>query len=160
MVDTESLKRMEREQKAPTARLAPPLAGESPRPVYAGYIGALHGAVNTWIGTPYLFGGIDHQGIDCSAFVRAVFRQAVNMELPRNSGEQYLLGQTIQQPFLAAGDLVFFDTLDRGRVTHVAVYLGSDEIAHASSSKGVTRTDLRSKYFQRAYVGSKRILEP
>jgi cell wall-associated NlpC family hydrolase len=71
-----------------------------------------------------------------------------------------LLGRTVAQPTLAAGDLVFFDTLDRGRVTHVAVYLGEGEIAHASSSKGVMRTTLAGKYFQRAYVGSKRILAP
>jgi cell wall-associated NlpC family hydrolase len=54
--------------------------------------------------------------------------------------------------------MLFFDTLDRGQVTHVAVFLGEGKFAHASSSKGVTRAVLSEKYYQRAYWGSRRIL--
>lgn len=122
-----------------------------------GWRAALDAAVDHWIGTPYRLGGTTRRGIDCSAFVGAVYREAFSIELPRNSRAQYRIGESIRPDELAPGDLVFFDTLDRGRVTHVGIYLGDDVFAHASSSKGVTRAQLSKRYYQRAWVGARRL---
>jgi len=139
--------------------LAPaPLPGDPPVALFSGWQKALNATVDAWVGTRYLFGGESHRGIDCSAFVRQVFRDSVGIELPRNSRAQYELGRKVDQPVLKAGDIIFFDTLDRGQVTHVGVFLGDGKFAHASSSKGVTRAVLGERYYQRAYWGGKRIL--
>ena len=99
-------------------------------------------------------------GVDCSAFVREVYREAFNVELPRNARAQYKTGQVVAtQSQLRSGDLIFFDTLDRGQVTHVGVFIGDGEFAHASSSRGVTPARLKKKYYQRAYWGSRRLLK-
>lgn len=128
--------------------LAPPAAW--PRP--------LHASVSGWLGTPYLWAGVDHRGIDCSAFVREVFRESLRVELPRVAGPQHDMGVPVEQAQLRPGDLVFFDTMDRGYITHVAVYVGDGKIAHASSSKGVTHAELKAAYYQHAYWGSRRYL--
>ena len=72
---------------------------------------------------------------------------------------QYATGAKVEQRDLKAGDLVFFDTMDRGQVTHVGVFLGNGVFAHASSSNGVARSELSRPYHQRAYWGGKRILK-
>ncbi len=138
---------------------APPLGTE---PVHVGrhYGQSLARAASSWYGTPYLWGGEDRRGIDCSAYVREVFRHGVRVELPRTTRSQIMRGERVGQSQLQAGDLVFFDTLDRGTVTHVALYLGDGKLAHASSSKGVTEADLSKRYYQRAYWGSRRIVQP
>jgi lipoprotein Spr len=126
-------------------------------PHESGWRAALDSAVDGWIGTRYRMGGTTHSGIDCSAFVRAVYREAFAIELPRNSRAQYHVGEVVKRAELAPGDLVFFDTLDRGRVTHVGIYLGGGVFAHASSSRGVTRAELSKRYYQRAWVGARRL---
>jgi cell wall-associated NlpC family hydrolase len=118
---------------------------------------ALGRAVARWIGTPYRMGGTTRRGVDCSAFVRAVYRDVFAVEIPRNSRAQHRVGQPVRRRDLAPGDLVFFDTLDRGRVTHVGVYLGDGVFAHASSSRGVTRARLGERYYQRAWIGARRL---
>jgi cell wall-associated NlpC family hydrolase len=118
---------------------------------------ALGSVVARWIGTPYRMGGTTRRGVDCSGFVRAVYRDAFGVELPRNSRAQHRVGQSVRKRDLAPGDLVFFDTLDRGRITHVGIYLGDGLFAHASSSRGVTRARLGKHYYQRAWVGARRL---
>jgi len=128
--------------------LAPPTGWPQP----------LQASVSGWLGTPYLWAGVDHRGIDCSAFVREVFRESLRIELPRVAGPQHDMGVPVEQAQLRPGDLVFFDTMDRGYITHVAVYVGDGKIAHASSSKGVTHAELKQAYYQHAYWGSRRYL--
>lgn len=57
------------------------------------------------------------------------------------------------------GDLVFFDTSITGSISHVGVYLGSGTFAHASSSKGVTKSNIREKYYSKRFVKANRIFE-
>lgn len=140
-------------------RVPAPFPGDPLLPLFPGWKEAMHTAVGGWLGAPYLLGGVDRRGIDCSAFVREVFRESINVELPRNSRAQFGVGTKVEQSGLSAGDLIFFDTMDRGQVTHVGVYLGDGEFAHASSSRGVVRDKLAGRYYQRAYWGSKRILK-
>jgi cell wall-associated NlpC family hydrolase len=55
------------------------------------------------------------------------------------------------------GDLIFFDTSINGGISHVGVYLGSNTFAHASSSKGVTKSSLREKYYVKRFVKGGRV---
>jgi len=55
------------------------------------------------------------------------------------------------------GDLVFFDTSITGSISHVGVYLGSGAFAHASSSRGVTKSNVHEKYYLKRFVKANRI---
>jgi len=110
------------------------------------------------IGVPYEFGGDDEGGIDCSAFTRRIYQNALLMTLPRTSDEQMREGKTIHQMNLQFGDLVFFNT--NGTVpSHVGIFLEDDLFAHASESFGVTISSLQSSYYKSRYVGARRIFQ-
>jgi hypothetical protein len=136
-----------------------PLPGDALIAVPTDYARALASNVDSWIGTPYLWGGTSRRGIDCSAFVKSVFLETFGIDLPRNARVQATMGVAVKQDDLLPGDLIFFDTLDRGAITHVGLYVGDGKLAHASSHFGVTRAQLEKQYYQRAYRGSRRIIK-
>ena len=115
--------------------------------------------VDSYLGIPYKWGGTTRQGMDCSAFARAIYRETYGIELPRTSKQMYQLGQKISvQHTLKPGDLVFFkDTYSGPGVSHVGVYVGAGRFAHASSSQGGIITGLDSSYFKKRYAGARRI---
>jgi cell wall-associated NlpC family hydrolase len=88
-----------------------------------------------WRGVRYRFGGTDYRGIDCSALVQVVFKDAFEMDLPRTSREQAKLGHPVPRVQIQPGDLLYF--IDRGR-RHVGVAVNEHEFLHASRKKGVT----------------------
>lgn len=116
----------------------------------------LNGAVNKLIGTPYRFGGDSERGMDCSAFTRRVYRSQ-GVELPRNSREQARVSASVAYSSVRTGDLIFFDTSINGSISHVGVFLGSGAFAHASSSRGVTKSSLKEKYYVKRFVKGGRI---
>lgn len=136
----------------------PPMPGDPLCPVYSGWQNVWASAIGKWLGTKYLWGGTGDGGIDCSGFSREVFRDTARIELPRVSVDQFRTGLPIEKAQLKKGDLVFFDTLERGRITHVAVFDGDGLVAHATSSRGVTREKLENRWLQRAYRGCRRLL--
>jgi cell wall-associated NlpC family hydrolase len=155
--------RPQRPNELAPVTLAPP-PGEHPAPVgglcpvYVGWERRYDVSIDGWIGTPYDFGGDDRGGIDCSAFARRVFRETFSIELPRVSADQYRMGVPIDMKQLKKGDLVFFDTLSKGRITHVAVFDGEGIVANATSSKGVRREKLTDRWLAQAYRGCRRLL--
>lgn len=116
-------------------------------------------SISEWLGNPYAFGkdGKD-QGIDCSAFTREVYAQAVDIDLPRSSSEQAQVGEGVQRSDLQFGDLVFFRTSGRA-ISHVGIYIGDNLFAHASSGSGVTISSLDSTYFNKRYAAARRVTQ-
>lgn len=115
----------------------------------------LLGYVDEWYGTPYRLGGSTKKGIDCSAFVQAVYLSAFAMSLPRTARDQYKMSRIISATELKEGDLVFFNT--RGGISHVGIYLQNNKFIHASSSQGVTVSDLFDPYYMKRYIGAGRV---
>ncbi len=109
-----------------------------------------------WHGTPYRYGGVSRDGIDCSGFVMTVYQDLFGMPLPRTTTGQVEAGEAVSADALQAGDLVFFRTSRKTR--HVGIYLGDGEFAHASTSQGVTTSRLDNTYWRRTYWTSRRIL--
>jgi lipoprotein Spr len=116
----------------------------------------LYATVDRYMGVPYRFGGDSDTGIDCSAFTRRVYRPQ-NVELPRTSRGQASIGFGVSDQIMRPGDLVFFDASITGRISHVGVYLGKGMFAHASSSRGVTKSNIREKYYMKRFVKAERI---
>lgn len=111
------------------------------------------------VGTPYRYGGNTPEGgFDCSGLVNYVFRDAVDLRLPRTSRELAAWqGPRIAPDRLAPADLVFFGS--RGQVTHVGIYVGEGRFVHAPSTGGTVRLDrLDGPYWRDHYTGAKRIL--
>ncbi|ANH81984.1 hypothetical protein A8C56_14295 [Niabella ginsenosidivorans] len=111
--------------------------------------------MDNWYGTRYVYGGTTKNGIDCSAFTREMYRGTYGIELPRTAREQYGRVRKISTTELREGDLVFFNTT--GGVSHVGMYLGNNKFVHASTSRGVTISDLYETYYITHFIGAGRI---
>jgi probable lipoprotein NlpC len=114
--------------------------------------GRLYEFVDDWMGTPYLFGGQDKSGIDCSGLAQLLEQQVYNVNIPRSTSQQINVIKRKYEEDLVEGDLLFFD-YDGKKFSHVGVYLQNGYYVHASSSRGVTITKLHDpytyKYFSR-----------
>ena len=111
------------------------------------------------VGTPYRYGGnTPESGFDCSGLVTYVYREVLDIRLPRSSQELAAIqGAPIPLQRLATGDLVFFGS--RGSVSHVGIYIGEGRFVHAPSSGGTVRMDwLDGSYWRDHYTGAKRVL--
>ena len=108
-----------------------------------------------WLGTKYRYGGSTRKGIDCSAFVKNVYKKN-GKNLPRTSRQQAKIGKAVSKKNLRVGDLVFFAKYKQ--ISHVGIYLGNDKFVHASSgAKKVTISRLSKAYYRKHYVKARRI---
>lgn len=112
------------------------------------------------LGKPYVWGAEGPNSFDCSGFTYYVFKNSVNITLPRTSSEQSTYGTTVSKSNLKVGDLVFFDTdgENNGNVSHVGIYIGSNQFIHSSSSKGKVVISDFTTYYNNAFVRAKRVL--
>lgn len=115
----------------------------------------LRAVARHWSGTPHRLGGTSRQGIDCSGFVQRIYRDLFKIRLPRTTAQQARTGATISKKALRPGDLVFFHPPHK--IRHVGIYLGNGEFVHASTSKGVTVSQLNNPYWRKAYWKAKRV---
>lgn len=108
-----------------------------------------------WRGTPYRYGGLNKNGVDCSGLVYRTFNEQFGLPIARTTGAQVKAGKQVSSQELRAGDLVFFRT---GRTTlHVGIYIEDTRFLHASTSKGVIISDLRNPYWASHYWQARRI---
>jgi lipoprotein Spr len=112
-------------------------------------------ALEEWYGTPYLWGGTSHRGIDCSAFTQAMYQSVYGVTLPRVSRDQHRVMERISMTNIREGDLVFFNTRGKG-VSHVGLFLGNNKFVHASTKRGVTISDLYESYYIKRFLGAGR----
>lgn len=114
----------------------------------------------TWLGTPYLYGGQEKgKGADCSGFVMMVYLNALNVKLPRVSTIQADFCKPVKETEIVVGDLVFFATgKDSAKVTHVGIMIDNDgTFIHASSSKGVVHSSMKNNWYRKRLFGYGRV---
>ncbi len=112
-------------------------------------------AARSYIGVPYRWAGTTRKGMDCSGLMMTVFKQTLNIKLPRSSKEQSKVGVKVARENLKAGDLVFFGGFS---VDHVGMYLKDNQFIHAATSRGVVISDLTMKYYVKRYKGGRRLI--
>lgn len=113
--------------------------------------------IDDWFGTKYRYGGESKRGVDCSALTGTLLMAVYGFTVPRTARQQYQASKKIKKEELQEGDLVFFNTT--GGVSHVGLYLENDYFVHASSSQGVTISNLNEPYFHKRYIGAGRVLD-
>jgi len=112
------------------------------------------------VGVRYRFGGNDEDsGLDCSGFVRLVFKDSLGAQLPRTAAEMSQVGQRVDTSQLKPGDLVFFNTMRR-TFSHVGIYLGDNHFLHAPRTGAEVRVEsMEDSYWIKRYNGARRIID-
>lgn len=113
-------------------------------------------AAKSFLGVPYLWGGASaEEGFDCSGLTMTVY-QLNGLNLPRTSADQYAAGQAIDRNELEKGDLVFFSTAGRGKISHVGIYIGEGRFVHAPRrGKKIGIDSLSNGYFAKRFLGGR-----
>lgn len=114
-----------------------------------------------FLGVPYVLAGFSRSGIDCSGLTSAVYQEGAGLDLPRSTSYQIHYGQKVEGP-LAPGDLLFFDTLGRGHVSHVGLYIGGRRMIHAASEgsrTGVIVSDIDEDYYTSRFLYARRLVQ-
>ena len=109
-----------------------------------------------YIGYNYKYGGSSPStGFDCSGFAQYVY-SSCGYSIGRTCTNQLGYGTAISKSELNPGDLVFFDTMDKGKVSHVGMYIGNNEFIHAANSKkGVIKSTLTG-YYDKKFINARR----
>jgi cell wall-associated NlpC family hydrolase len=84
----------------------------------------------SYLGTPYLWGGMTDSGIDCSGLVHMAFRRTGRM-VPRDADQQEDAGASVDRP--EPGDLV---TYGEDVADHIAFWVGHGRILHSTGRDG------------------------
>ncbi|PHV13031.1 hypothetical protein CSQ89_02795 [Chitinimonas sp. BJB300] len=100
----------------------------------------------------YVFGGKNPEaGLDCSGMVSFIYHNAIGLKLAGSAADMARKGRPVARDALQAGDLVFFNTMNKS-FSHVGIYIGDDKFIHAPSSKGKIRIEsIKTKYFATRY---------
>ncbi len=127
---------------------------------------AILATAREFLTTPYLWGGMSRQGIDCSGFVQMVYR-VHGYGMPRDADQQFnTLPHVVARGAWEPGDLLFFGKGPEA-ITHVGMYIGNSQVIHASGKGPVPSVQIQSldptapDYAERlvtTYVGARRIL--
>jgi gamma-D-glutamyl-L-lysine dipeptidyl-peptidase len=82
-----------------------------------------------FLGSPYEWGGMTEQGIDCSGLVHMAYRRLGRL-VPRDADQQEEAGQEVAEEDLRRGDLVCYEG-------HIAFWLGDGRILHSTQREGL-----------------------
>ena len=111
-----------------------------------------------FMGLPYTWGGRSAFGYDCSGFTQMLMRQR-GYYMPRDADIQAawtgFVG--VERAQLRAGDLLYFGS--QGKITHTAMYIGNDEIIHATTHNEpvIQISRLSDPYWTRLLVAQRRV---
>ena len=114
-----------------------------------------------YLGTPYSLGGNNTRGIDCSGLIHNAFKKqgvrvSRTVDLLRKEGKRISIDRA------KPGDIIFFRTSKRRKLTHAGIVVGRKRdvplFIHSSSSKGVIISSMNEGYWNKAYAQTRRLI--
>lgn len=110
-----------------------------------------------YVGYPYVYGGSDPSGFDCSGFVKYIFG-LYGITTNRVAEDQALNGYAVSRSELQPGDIICFSS-GSGYIGHVGIYIGNGQFVHACNSEtGVIITDLNSSGYNDRVAACRRLV--
>lgn len=108
----------------------------------------------SYLGAPYVWGGSDESGFDCSGLTYRVFNDN-GIQLPRTVSAIEEIGEYVERDSLQPGDIMIFHN-----PTHTGIYMGDGEFIHCSSwqDRGVVITSIDHSNYLRRYYASVRVI--
>jgi hypothetical protein len=130
-----------------------------PRPVHPPINMAIVRDALSMKGIPYRWGEeTPHRGFDCSGLVQYVYGRH-GVSLPRTAYQMAMALPELEEEQRRPGDLLFFNTTGKP-YSHVGIYIGHDQMVHASSAKGkVVVGSLNTPYWSQHYLGMRRPMD-
>ena len=110
----------------------------------------------TCMGVPYVRGGADPSGFDCSGFVYYVYKSQ-GIKISRTQDQMYVKGMLVAKEDLQPGDIVFFENTYKAGISHCGIYVGDGKFIHSSTSGDIVKySELDSAYYAARYYGAVR----
>lgn len=145
--------------------------------VYGGYLAgtdaggadlAVYGAATTgdafiaaardYLGVPYVWGGSDPDGFDCSGFTYFIINQVLGNDFPRPMEGQVASGYEVSPENLIPGDVIFFQNTYQWGISHVGFYLGDGQFISATGEhSAVGISNLNDPYWAARYLSARRM---
>ena len=102
------------------------------------------GLAQNLAGIPYVYGGSDIDGFDCSGLVFYVY-DCFGIRLPRSAREQARLVGSVKLQHAAPGDILVFKLK---KIWHSATYLGRNRFVHAPNAGGWVRFEELNEFWR------------
>lgn len=112
------------------------------------------------MGISYKWGGnTPETGMDCSGFIRYVFKKSMGINLPRTVAEMAKVGIQVSADQMQPGDLIFFNTLGGRRNSHIGMYIGDNKFIQSPHTGARIQITYYSGYWISHTNGIKRIVQ-
>ena len=112
--------------------------------------------VNKYIGVPYIWGGSDPNGFDCSGLIQWTLKKTHDILIPRTTKLQSLQWSSLINLDLnqiQVGDLIYFKTTQKNQISHVGVFSGNNEFIHAPNRSENVKISKLSSYWIKKFAG-------
>ncbi len=96
-------------------------------------------AAESLLGVPYVWGGEDATGVDCSGLTKYAYAYGVDYYLPHLADAQKNCGTEVSAKAARPGDLALYDYDGDQVMDHVALCIGKGQVIEASSSQNAVR---------------------
>ena len=131
--------------------------------VTSSYNGTATGAeilskAQSYLGSPYVYGGASPSGFDCSGFVYYVYG-TFGISVGRTPAAQASAGTQVDKASLQVGDIVLFAGTGGSGITHAGIYAGNGQFIHSPNSRStVSYSDLTSGYWSEHFYCGIRVV--